>query len=482
MKDNHSNSIFSNFIWRFLERFGAQGITFVVSLVLARLLDPEVYGVLALVTVFTVLMEVFLDSGFGLALVQKKDADDLDFSTVFFFNIVFSLVLYLILFLAAPLIAAFYRLPELTALVRVMGLIIVISGVKNIQLAYVSRYMLFKKFFFSTIGGTVGAAVVGIAMAVCGFGVWALVAQILFNNLVGTIILWVTVPWRPQWAFSWKRFQTLFSFGWKLLASSLIATLYGNLHQLIIGKRYTTESLAFYNQGERLPSFLVNNIITAVDSVMLPVMSKQQDEVLRVRELTRRSIQVTAYIMWPLMIGFAVCAEPLVCLVLTEKWFPCVPFLQICCLTYVLNPIHSINLNAVKALGRSDIQLKLEVIKRVIGLAALLVTMWFGPYAMALSALGVSVVSHFINSWPNKKLLNYSCMQQVWDMLPAVLLSMVMGAVVYGVNILNLPDGVMLLIQVPLGVLIYVVGSWLLRLETFHFVLNVVKNFRKDEK
>jgi len=475
MKDNSSNSIFSSFIWRFLERFGAQGITFVVSLVLARLLDPEVYGVLALVTVFTVLMEVFMDSGFGSALVQKKDADDLDFSTVFYFNIVFSLILYLILFLAAPLIAAFYKLPELTALVRVMALVVVISAVKNVQQAYVSRNMMFKKFFFSTLGGTLGAAVMGITMAWFGFGVWALVAQILFNNFVDTVILWITVPWRPKWKFSWQRFRTLYSYGWKLLVSSLIATLYGNVHSLIIGKRYTAESLAFYNQGEKLPSFLVNNIITAVDSVMLPVMAKQQDDVSCVRELTRRSVQVSAYIMWPLMIGFAVCAESLVCLILTDKWLPAVPFLQVCCITYALHPIHSINLNAVKALGRSDIQLKLEIIKRVIGLTALLVAMWFGPYAMALSALATSLISQILNSWPNQKLLNYSCIQQLGDMLPAVLLSLAMGAVVSAVGMLDASYAVRLLIQVPLGVVIYVAGSWLLQLEAFRFCLDLLK-------
>lgn len=231
-----STNVITNFFWRFLERCGAQGVTFIVSIVLARLLDPTVYGTVALVTIFTTIMQVFVDSGMGNALIQKKDADDLDFSSVFYFNMAMCSVLYLIMFFAAPFIASFYRMPELTAIVRVLSFVVVISGVKNVQQAYVSRHLMFKRFFFSTLGGTIGAAVIGIAMAYLGFGVWALVAQMLFNAAVDTTILWITVKWRPKKMFSFQRLKSLFSYGWKLLASSLIDTVYNDLRQLIIGK------------------------------------------------------------------------------------------------------------------------------------------------------------------------------------------------------------------------------------------------------
>ena len=356
-----STNVITNFFWRFLERCGAQGVTFIVSIVLARLLDPTVYGTVALVTIFTTIMQVFVDSGMGNALIQKKDADDLDFSSVFYFNMAMCSVLYLIMFFAAPFIASFYRMPELTAIVRVLSFVVVISGVKNVQQAYVSRHLMFKRFFFSTLGGTIGAAVIGIAMAYLGFGVWALVVQMLFNAAVDTTILWITVKWRPKKMFSFQRLKSLFSYGWKLLASSLIDTVYNDLRQLIIGKKYSSGDLAYYNQGKKFPQLIVTNINTSIDSVLLPTMSKAQDDMAAVRSMTRRAIKTSTFLMMPAMIGLAVCAEPLVQLILTEKWLPCVLFLRIFCITYAFYPIHTANLNAIKAMGRSDLFLKLEI-------------------------------------------------------------------------------------------------------------------------
>lgn len=249
MKEN----AIKNLLWRFAERCGAQGVSLVVSIVLARILAPEAYGTVALVTVFTTILEVFVDSGLGTALIQKKDADDLDFSTVFYFNFAVCILLYFGMFLVAPAIAIFYDQSELVPLVRVISLTLIISGVKNIQQAYVSRNMLFKRFFFATIGGTVFSAILGITMAYLGFGVWALVVQQLSNAAIDTLILWITVKWRPKWMFSIRRLNCLFSFGWKLLVSGLLDTVYNNLRQLIIGKMYTPSSLAYYNKGNAVP-------------------------------------------------------------------------------------------------------------------------------------------------------------------------------------------------------------------------------------
>lgn len=469
-------TVATNFVWRFLERCGAQGVTFVVSIVLARLLEPTVYGTVALVTVFTTIMQVFVDSGLGNALIQKKNADDLDFSTVFYCNMVVCLLLYALMFLAAPLIASFYKQPELKPVVRVLSLTLVISGVKNVQQAYVSRNLLFKRFFFATLGGTVGAAFVGIWMAYCGYGVWALVAQNLFNQTLDTTILWLTVKWRPKRMFSLARLKGLFSYGWKLLVSALLDTAYRDLRQLIIGKLYTYADLAQYNQGEQFPKAIVSNINTSIESVLMPTMSSVQDDYVRVRAMTRRAIKTSTYLMMPMMMELAVCAEPLVRLVLTEKWLPCVPFLRIFCFTYAFYPIHTANLNAIKAVGRSDMFLKLEIIKKAVGLAVLLATMWHSVMAMAYSLLFTSVLSQVINSWPNRKLLKYRYTEQVRDMLPQILLTLAMGAIVYCVTFMNLGDIATLCIQVPLGMALFIGGSAALKLDALVYILGIAKN------
>ena len=455
-----NSGVMSNFLWRLAERFGAQGVAFVVSIVLARLLAPEAYGTIALVTVFTQILNVFIDSGFGNALIQKKDADDLDFSTVFYFNIAICVLLYLGMFLAAPLIAKFYNDASLTPVVRVLSLTLIISGVKNVQQAYVSRTMQFKRFFFATLGGTIGAAVIGIAMAYFGFGVWALVAQQIFNATVDTLILWISVKWRPKWMFSWQRLKGLFSFGWKLLASSLL---------------YTKTDLAQYNRGKQLPDLLVNNIDTSINSVLLPAMSQVQDNPERVKNMTRRAMKTSTYVIAPVMMGLAFTAESVIHLILTEKWLPCVPFLRIFCITYMFYPVNTTNLNAIKAMGRSDLFLKLETIKKVIGLIVLLGTMWFGVMAMAYSLLFTSITSQIINSWPNKKLLDYSYPEQIRDILPGILLAVFMGCCVYPVKWIGFSDLLTLFIQVVMGACVYIGGSALLKLEGFRYLWEQLK-------
>lgn len=468
-------STITNFIWRFAERCGAQLVTLIVSVVLARMLTPEYYGTVALVTVFTTIMQVFVDSGLGTALIQKKDADDLDFSSVFYFNFAVCIVLYIGMFIAAPYIAIFYNNSSLTAIVRVISLTIVISGVKGIQQSYVSRNMLFKRFFFATLGGTIFSAFLGICMAYAGYGVWSIVVQQLSNTAIDTLILWVTVKWRPKKMFSWNRLRELLSFGWKLLASSLLDTVYNNLRNLIIGKFYSSTDLAYYNQGDKFPKLIVANINNSIDSVLLPTLSSAQDERERVKNMTRRAIKTSTYIMAPLMMGLAFCATPIVRLILTEKWLHCVPYLQIFCITYMFWPIHTANLNAIKAMGRSDLFLKLEIWKKVIGLILLLSTMFISVEAMAYSLLISTLSSMIINSWPNKKLLNYSFLEQVKDILPSIFLAVGMGVVVYLIGFLPVPTLPLLIIQVICGGIIYIMGSALLKLEPFEYLVGIIK-------
>ena len=469
----------TNFFWRFAERCGAQLVTFIVSIVLARLLAPEAYGKIAIITVFTNIMQVFVDSGLGTALIQKKDADDLDFSSVFYFNFVVCLVLYAVMFLAAPVIAAFYGDASLTPIIRVISLTIVISGVKGIQQSYVSRNMLFKRFFYATLGGTIFSACFGIGLAYAGFGVWAIVGQQLSNTAIDTLILWLTVRWRPKKLFSWNRLRNLLSFGWKMLVSALLDTVYNNLRSLIIGKMYSSADLAYYNQGDKFPNVIVTNINASIDSVLLPTMANEQEDRSRIKDMTRRAIKTSTYIMAPLMMGLAFCAEPVVRLVLTEKWLPCVPFLQIFCITYMLYPIHTANLNAIKAMGRSDLFLKLEICKKAVGMILLLSTMWYGVMAMACSLLISSLASQIINSWPNRKLLNYSYLEQLKDILPYIALSGGMGIFVFMVRLLHLSDLVTLLIQIPLGAAIYLAVSAALRLESFQYLKGMIRSFMK---
>ena len=469
-------SVLRNLIWRFLERCGSQGVSFVVSIILARLLAPEAYGTIALITVFTTILQVFVTSGLGTALIQKKDADILDFSTVFYFSIALCLVLYGLLFLAAPLIASFYEMPELIPLVRVLGLTLVISGVNNIQQSYVSKTMQFKRFFFSTLGGTLFSAVVGIVMAYKGFGVWALVGQSLTNNAANTAILWFTVKWRPKRMFSWLRLKGLFSYGWKLLAAGLLDTCYGKIRQLIIGKVYTSGDLAYYNKADQFPHLVVTNINTSIDSVLLPAMAAEQDQRERVKAMTRRAIRISSYIIWPLMFGLAAIAEPMIRLLLTEKWLPCVFYMRIFCFVYGFQPLQTANLNAIKAMGKSDIFLKLDIIKKAIGLTAMFSTIFISVEVMAYSYLITTVLSAFTNAYPNKKLLRYSFKEQIKDILPSLCLSALMFVVCFFITKLGLNDLLTITVQIITGAAVYIICSIICKMENFYYLLKILKN------
>lgn len=474
--------VISGFFWRFAERCGSQGVSFLVSLILARLLTPDDYGTISLVMVFINILNVFVDSGMGNALIQKKNADNIDFSSVFYFNLLMCCILYGLIYVIAPYIALFYNSPQLTNIIRILSLTIIFSGIRNVQQAYVSRNMLFRRFFFATLGGTIDSAIVGIAMAYMGFGVWALVVQQIFNTAVSTIILWYTVKWRPSAVFSFIRLKSLFNFGWKLLVSGLINTIYENARTLIIGKIYSSEDLAYYNQGNKFPNVIVTNINNSIDSVLLPAMANEQEHINRVKAMTQKSIQLSTYIMAPLMMGLAVVADSVVSIVLTDKWLPCVLFLRIFCITYMFYPIHTANLNAINALGRSDIFLKLEIFKKIVGVTALIITMQISVEAMAYSQLIISIISQLANSWPNKKLLNYSYFDQVKDILPAICLSILMGVLIYPIRFLNFGNGMTLFVQIISGMVIYIAGSEIFKVKTFGYLKSMIISYLKRSR
>ena len=479
MNKNIRSAALSGVLWRFLERIGSQGVTFVISVILARMLDPAAYGTVALITVFSTILNVFVDSGMGSALVQKKDADDLDYSSLFYFNLAMCAVLYLGVWFAAPMAAAIYNRPELIPLIRVSSLTLVISGIKNIQVAYVSKNLLFRRFFKATMIGTVCGGAAGVAMAFGGFGVWALVAQGIVSNTVDTVVLWLTVEWRPKLMFSLRRLKGLFSYGWKLLASSLLNTVFSKINDLTIGVLYSAQDLAFYSKGCSLPMMAVTAINGSIDSVLFPVMSAAQSDKETVKALTRRSIRLCSFIMWPVMMGAAACANPLIEVLLTEKWLPCVPYFVIYCIIYAFFPVNLANLNAIKAVGRSDLILKMEIIKKIASLLILICTMRISVMVMSYGFLLSSMLCQVINAWPNAKLLNYNHKEQLSDILPPMLLSVGMGSVVYLITYLPLNPVLMLLLQVPVGAAIYVAGAKLLRMDCFDYLLGILKGLRK---
>ena len=473
--NSDKKNISSNIMWRFMEKFSAKFVTFFVSIILARLLEPSAYGTVALITVFTTILEVFVDSCLGNALIQKKDADDLDFSSVFFFNIAMCTVLYLLMFFAAPLIAEFYDIPELVPIVRVQSITILISGVKNIQYAYVSREMIFRKFFFATLFGTIVSAIVGLAMAAAGFGVWALVAQPLVNYTIDTIVLWITVQWRPKLIFSWTRLKGLLSYGWKLLIAKLVNTTYMKMRDLLIGKIYSTSDLAFFNKGDTFPAVIVPNITASVDAVMFPAMAKEQDNKTRVRELVKKSIHTSSYLVIPMMTGLIACANPLIRVLLTEKWLPCVPFLYMFCVVYAFWPFSIANLNAIKALGHSEKVLKLEVIEKVFSIGLLIITLKMGVIWIGISYMVGELFSTILCAIPNRKLIGYGFIQQFIDLIPLLFASIVMGGIAYSIQFLGLSDILTLVIQVIVGILVYLILSWLLKLQGFIYFYSIFK-------
>ena len=476
------SKVLSSLFWKLIERGGTQGIQFLVTIILARLLLPEEFGVIIIVTIFIAISGVFVQSGFNTALIQKKNADEIDFSSVFYLCLVVASILYSVLYLTAPTIAAFFGNSELVSVLRVLSLTLFFGAVNSVQIAVISRNMHFKKLFIGSFGAIIISGIVGILMAYENFGIWALVVQQLTNQFIVAVILWFLVKWRPKLIFSFERIYILFKFSWKLLVAGLIDTLYKNLSSLIIGKMYSPGMLGFYNRGEQFPNLIVSNIDGSIQSVMLPTLASYQNNKQRVKEIVRRAIVTSSFIVLPVMVGLAVIAESLVNILLTEKWLPAVPFLQIFCASYALWPIHTANLQAINALGRSDIFLKLEIVKKIIGLIILGISIPFGVYAMALGVLVTSIISTFVNAYPNLKLINYSIQEQWKDIIPSLFLSIAMGSVVYSIQWFGMTAIITLIVQIIAGLVIYIGLAKLFKLECFNYLLLTMKDIFRSKK
>lgn len=474
-------TIISSLIWKFLERIGIQGTQFVVSIVLARLLAPENFGLIAIVTIIISIANVFIQSGLGTALIQKKDADNLDFSSVFYASLSLTTIIYTGIFFTTPLIAQFYNNDELIPIIRVLTLTLFIGVFSSIQYAYVARNMMFKKLFFRSMGSIIPSSIVGISLAFAGFGVWALVAQQLFSASLSVIILWFTVPWRPRLSFSFQRLGKLFSFGWKLLLSSILDTIYSQIQGIVIGKMFSPASLAFYDRGSHFPYIIVNNINNSIQAVMLPSLAAYQDDRPQVKKMMRRAIVTSSFLIIPMMAGLAAIAEPLVLVLLGEKWLPCVPFVRIFCFFYAFYPIHTSNLSAINALGRSDIFLKLEIIKKIYGLAILIGFIFYfrSPIGIAYGAALSALIASFVNASPNKKLLNYSYFEQLKDIAPSILLTCLMTVVISSLTYLHLNNYITIILQITVGCIIYLGLAKILHFECLDYLIKTVAEFKR---
>lgn len=467
------NKVIKSLFWKLMERTGVQGVTFLVSIVLARILTPDEYGTISIVMIFIALANVFIQSGLNTALIQKKNSDEIDFSTIFYVSLIIASALYVMLYLCAPIISDFYQ-KDITLVIRVLAVTLFFGAVNSIQLAFLSKKMDFKKLFFSNLGAVILSGVIGILAAYKGAGVWALVVQQLSNQFFAALIMWFTVKWRPGLLFSAKRLKHLFSYGWKILVTNLINTLFLDLRSLIIGKIYNAEMLAYFDKGKQFSSVIITNINGSIQSVMLPAYSAEQENRIYVKSMMRKSISVSSFVIFPAMIGLAMIAEPLIRIVLTDKWLPCVPFLQIFCFTYMLMPLHTTNLQAIMALGYSNYVLKIETIKKVIEILVLLLSLKFGPYMIALGTLVTSILAFFINAYPNRKLLNYGYMEQLCDIIPALFVSMVMGGIVYFISYISAPEWIVLLVQLTVGFFVFWILSKAFHLKAYSYIRDII--------
>lgn len=469
MEENLKSKVVKGTFWAFLERISTQVVTFGVGIILARLLTPDDYGTVALLTIFTAIAGVIADSGFGGALIQKKDATELDYNSVFYLSLGLTGILYAVLFFAAPWVARFYDIPELCLILRVTSITLFFNAINSIQNAELRRKLLFHLSFRISIISTVTSAIVGVSLAFLGYGVWALVWMSITAGFVGVVSRWLFIAWRPRLVFSWKALKPLWRYGWKMTVSGLLDTGFNNLYGLVIGKCYTRADLSFVNKGRHLPELLMNNVNGTLGAVAFPALAKLQEDRLKLREAMRRMMVVSTFFVFPLMTICAVTAKNTILFLYGAKWEPAIPYAIIACLTFALWPFHTINLQGIQAIGRSDVFLKLEIVKKAIALVVLVsclsqsVLLWYIVVACVSSPLSV-----IINSWPNRWFLDYTLGMQLKDVLPAALVSGAMAIPLVAINFIPCESqsvrAAILGMQVLLGVTLFIGLSFAFRL------------------
>ena len=480
-ENSQRESVLGSFFYKAAESFGNQGIAFVVNIILARLIDPSDYGILTLLAIFIAIARVLMQSGLSTALVQKPDVQDIDYSGSFWFSFALSGMLYLLLFIFAPSIAKFYNQPNITSVMRVLALMLFPGALSVVQNAIVARERKFSQLMRSSLLATLISGIIGIAMAYAGQKYWALVAQQLSMQFLLVFFLWRKLDWLPKFEIDFKRLGALLGFGWKLLVSGLFDVIYENLRGLIIGKKFNESNLGFYNRGRQFPELIVSSINNTIQSVLLPLLSEYQSKAEEFRAYMKKSLQLSTYVVFPMMMGLAVLAEPIVRVLLTDKWLACVPYLQLACIDFALFPIHTANLQAINAIGRSDVFLKLEIIKKTYGILILVASVIFFDSVLAIVAGATisSIISAFVNAFPAGKLFSYPIKNQCKDMMSNILASLFMGVILYFSNFISLPIFPKLILQIIIGMLVYFAYSAIFKLESFSTVKMIIQRIRK---
>ena len=454
MTESLKNKTVKGVGWSFIDNLSSSGITFLVGLVLARLLTPSEYGIMAILTIFIAVSNSIVDSGFSNALIRKTDARRVDYNTVFLFNLLVSGFLYVVLFLAAPAISRFFKEPLLVEVMRVIGWVLVINA-----LAIIPRTLFVKEVNFKTqtkisLIASISSGVIGIGMALAGLGVWSLVGQQLSRQLLNTLFLWIYCTWRPIWEFSLQSFRELFGFGSKLLLSGLLDTVFKEIYSLVIGRCYTSAQLGQYTRASQFNQIFSSNLTTVIQRVSYPVLSSIQDESDRLREAYRKVIKSTMLITFACMLGLAAVAKPLIVILIGEKWMPAVGFLQIICFSGMLYPLHAINLNILQVKGRSDLFLKLEIVKKIIAVGPLVLGVLFSIEYMLWGSVCTSFIAYFLNSYYSANLINYPTKEQIKDILPTFLVSFVTAAAMWSLTLLSLSNWLLLPLQCLLGTIL----------------------------
>lgn len=468
-------------VWSAIERFSAQGVQFVIGLLVARILAPTDYGLIAMLAIFIAISQTFVDSGFVTALIQKKNRDDLDYSTTFYFNIVIGMFFYIILFFAAPLIAKFYNQPQLIWLTRAIGITVLINAFGIVQRAKLTINVDFKSQTKASIISTIISGAFGITLALKGFGVWTIVIQSIIKVTIEVLILWVMSKWLPRSGFSFNRFKSLFSFGYKILLSSLINTLYGNIYTIIIGKLFSAKNLGFFSRASQFSDFPSSNITGIIGRVTFPVLSELQDDNQKLKSAYKKIIKMSALIVFPLMIGLAALANPLIITLLTNKWSESIWMLQLLCFAAMWHPIHAINLNVINVKGRSDLFLKLEIVKKIMISIVLIISVPFGIKAMIIGQIVTSYAALCINLFYTKKLINYGFWQQIYDLLPILILSFAMGVVIY-FTIMFIDSNILkLFVGSFIGTIFYIMIAWIFNFGEIREIPIMVKGLRKQK-
>ncbi len=438
--------------WSFIDNISNSGITFLVGLVLARLLTPEEYGIMAMITIFIAISNSIIDSGFSNALIRKTRIERVDYNTVFYFNLTVSILIYVLLHLAAPAISVFFKEPVLLAVIRIIGWVLIINALAIIPRTQFVRNVDFKTQTKVSLISSISSGVIGIGMALGGMGVWSLVGQQLSRQFLNTLFLWVYSKWHPVWEFSTESFKELFGFGSKLLLSGLLNTIYKNIYYIVIGRFYTSAQLGQYTRAEQFNMIFSSNLTSVVQRVSYPVLSSIQEEPERLREAYRKVIKITMLITFACMLGLAAVAKPLILILIGEKWLPAVYFLQIICFSGMLYPLHAINLNILQVKGRSDLFLKLEIIKKIIAVGPIVVGIIYGIECMLWGGVLISFIAYFLNSYYSANLINYPTSEQIKDILPTLLTSFVVAVFMWSVSFWNISVYALLPIQILVGI------------------------------